>query len=172
MSSEMTLKEIAVLALELESRLLDSGGEINEEIENLLALKEANLPAKVDGYFYAIERMESIANEYKERSEAFYRVSRSMTNLKEGLRDRIKKFMLDHNEHHLLGFETQFKINKGQGKLVVDEAALPEEYKIIVTTKEPDKEKIKGDLKMGLEVQGAHYEPNFQLRSSIKKGNK
>ena len=158
----------------LERALIESDGIISPEVEQMLAVRELDLPEKVDGYAFIIDRLESMEDFYKQRAEMFLKASRTLQNSKESLKERLKFAMQELGTNELFGNDVRFKGAHTKGSLVIeDKDAVPVEYKTEVVTTEIDKKKIKADLDSGKEVPGARIEPGYSLRcytnTNVKK---
>ena len=84
-----TLFSIGESFYALESLLIETEGEINDEIDTWLQEYEAKEEDKIDGYCYIIQKFEVIANESKRLAERSASFSTKVKNLK----DRLKLYM-------------------------------------------------------------------------------
>jgi len=161
-------KPLAVLINEtnlLEQMLVESQGTITPEIEKYLAVKESQLPEKVDGYSLVMDRFEHLEAYYKQRADFFSQVADQCKAVRERLKENIKYAMKDLGTDEVAGFDVRFKLQKVKPKLVVDdEAKIPKEYYKTVITESLDKEKLKEDLAIG-KIEGAHLEESFSLKT-------
>lgn len=166
------VKELSLLSMvgqsqALEQLLLTSNGEITEEIEELLAVKEIGIPAKIDSYHFVMDRMEAVSKFYKERAKMFLDAARSAANAQETIKERLKYAMKEAGVTEILGNDIRFVLSKTKPKLVIDdESIIPKEYKIEIIATELQKDILLEDLKLG-EVAGAHLEDSCSLRSYV-----
>ena len=72
--------------------------------------------------------------------------------------------MTEMNITELSGEDVRFKLSRTQPSLEIFADLIPEEYKYQVISQEIDKEKIKKDLKEGIEILGAELKENVALR--------
>ena len=156
--------------LELDRLLIESGGELNEEVENALALNQKDLQVKVDKYKLYIDHLKQRAEYFKELENEAREARKVFENSSDSLKDRIKYMMNMLNVNEIDGETFRFKLIEGKDKVVVgDQAMIPEEYLIPVTSYNLDKEKILQDLQSGLKIDGAQLEVIKTLRTYIKK---
>lgn len=155
---------------QLDSILIEAGGELTEELENALALNERNLSPKVDTYKLYMDHLEkraeyfdAIEKQAKQAKQMFYRAQ-------DAIKDRMKMSMTNLGVTEMQGDTYRFKLVDGKSKLIIEsESELAEEYFQLTTVKEVNKEKVLQTLETGLHVVGARLEPSKQLRSYIKK---
>lgn len=165
-----TLREIVNQANIVEGWLIEASGELTPEIEQLLAEVNLQEVQKIDGYEAVMGRMAMAEEFYQARAERLAAVARGCARFRERLRDRIRMLMLETRREEVSGSEIRFKIVKGADKLVMQPEKVPDSFKVVVTEKIPDKERIKAALKSGAEVPGACLEPSYQLRTYAAKG--
>lgn len=159
------VKEVATL----ETMLIESGGELTPEIEQMLTVKEVNLPAKVDSYEAMLGRLEVIEGLYKERAKLFSSAAKSLANAQDTLKERLKFAMKELGVTELMGHDIRFKLSASKPKLVIeDEKLIPKEYKVQVISEEIEKDRLTEDLKIG-SVSGAKLEETFSLRKYVNK---
>ncbi len=92
-----------------------------------------------------------------------------LENQVERLRGNLKYVMTSMTTAELEGNNWRWQLSRGKPKLVVDEAKLSPVYFKLVYSKVIDKERIEGDLALGLPVEGAHLEETATLRSYVNK---
>lgn len=167
-----TLRECTEQVALVESMLLETGGELTPEIEQMLVVKEIQLPQKVDAYGYRIQMLESKAEWLKEKVSEVEKVISSyetaIAKTKEGMKIAMKELGVEEIE----GNEIRFKTSSTAGKLVIEnEELIPKDYKKEVVKIEIDKDRLKEDLKIG-KVEGCKLEIGTSLRMSKAKGGK
>lgn len=139
--------------------LIESGGELTPEIESRIEANETALMRKVDGYVYYDDHFDAQIDLLKRKEEGLRSIRKGIENAKERLRENIKAAMLAMKTDVLTGDEYRFKISKRAPKLVIDnEAAIPQDYKIIVQSTTVDKETLGAALRDGFTVPGARLE--------------
>lgn len=154
----------------LDSLLIESGGELTEELEQALALNEKNLQQKVDGYKLYIEHLKTRAEYFKNLENEAKEARKMFENVEDKLKERIKHVMSFLNVNEIEGETFRFKLIEGKDKLVVkDEALVSDEYKREVVSLELDKEKLLHDLQSGLKIEGVEIQVIKSLRTYIKK---
>lgn len=156
--------------LELDRLLIESGGELNEEIETALALNQKDLQVKVDKYKLYIDHLKQRAEYFKDLETEARDARKVFENSSDKLKDRIKYMMNTLNVNEIDGEAFRFKLIEGKDKLVVnDQSVVPQEYFIPVTTLNLDKEKLLQDLQSGLKIDGVDIEVVKTLRTYLKK---
>lgn len=154
----------------LDSILIESGGELTEELEQALALNEKNLQSKVDGYKLYIEHLEKRAEYFKQIENEAKDARKMFENVQDRLKDRIKSVMSFLNVNEIEGESYRFKLIDGKDKLVIhNESLISDEYKKEVVSLELDKEKLMKDLQAGLKIDGVDIQVVKSLRTYIKK---
>lgn len=152
-------------ASELETALVESGGEITPEIESLLEIKDVHLPDKIDGYAMFLDRMELVEAFYKAKAEAYLRLAKAASNVIDRCESNLKFAMNATHQDELIGNDFRYKLVKSNPAVIVEEESkLDESYKITEVVTKIDKKKIAEDLKLGVPVEGARLEQSHSLR--------
>lgn len=152
---------------EIEEKLIDSNGEIDDNLELFLAEKTQALTTKIDACVYIIERLKEGESYFKSKADQYNRLAKSHAMAELRLKDRIKFVMNTTENNELLGEENKFKLTGGRSRLVIeDEKKIPQEFIKTITTVEsfPDKELIETAINNGIEVPGTHKEEVWSLR--------
>lgn len=166
----MNLLELVNTTKQLEDALIESGGELTPELEAMLAVKDVQLPAKVDAYHHVIDRLNNTADFYKSKADFYSKFSKSCSGAAKRLKDNIKYGLISMGLDQLIGDEIKFKLRNNKASVFIkDESLIPETYKVPVTVYELDKDKILADLKAGIEIPGAEL---LQSQSVIAYPNK
>lgn len=148
----------------LEQMLIESGGEITEEIEKALAIKETNLPEKIDGYKFTIDKFSSHESFYAERAEFYSRTAKACANVQERLKNGIKEAMQALGVSELVGSDIRFTLQKSAPSVIVeDESLIPEEFKSTKVTISIDKKKLKDALSLS-DLPGASLKEGVTLK--------
>ena len=148
----------------LNEMLFEAEGELTPELEEALAINEANLAIKAEDYATSIlkfEAMAEAADKELKRIQAFKkRCANATERMKEALASAMQVFDTDRLEvgTHRLSFR------KSEGVVIEDENAIPAAY--IIVEQKVNKSQIKADLKAGIAVAGASLESrrNLQIR--------
>ncbi len=165
-----SLREILEVASNIENMLVESQGEITSEIEAALAIKDINLPAKVDSYGFVMDRMASVADFYKQKAKFFERLAKAADSVVERCEDNLKASMQTLRVDEILGNDIRFKLQKSNPSVVINNEDLVDKiYKNEKITVSIDKKRIAEDLKIGVPVAGAHLEQGFSLRKSANR---
>lgn len=153
----------------LEELIFQENGELNETLEQWLSECQRNLATKVDSYGYILDRLDSTSDELKRQAKRFSDAAKQVENARDRLKETVKTTLQVLEKNEIKGESFTFKLSNTAQRLVLDETALPENYKMQVTTIVPDKERIKSDLKEGKEIQGARLEGGKALRVTVSK---
>ena len=160
--SNISLYNISADFLNIISQLEDNGGELTPELEEALAINEANLVTKVEAYLEVIAKYKALAAEAAEREKQYAAYKRIATNVERSMRERLayalERMGRDKVEIGMrkVSFLSSTAVN------ITDEASIPASY-VRVETK-IDKESLKRDLKAGLVIEGAELVTNKSLQ--------
>lgn len=163
-----TLMELSEMAQYIDRQLVESGGEITPEIDQLITQLELAVPQKVDGYNVVIERLENQMEYVKTHIDSMTKYRRAISSTLDRLKSNIKNYMVVNGKKEVLGHETRFVLTSAKEKLVVDESLIPENWKMTVTERVADKERIKDALSLGITITGAKLEGGYGLRTYRK----
>ena len=162
----MTLYELTSEYMELLAMLEDPDVDedlINDTLEGI----DGELEVKADGYARVMRQMDADAKAIKAEEERLANRRKSLENRSAALKGRLQQMMEITGK---VKFKTElfsFGIQKNPAAVVIDERYIeniPECYLIIQEPK-IDKQKIKEDLKAGLDLEGiAHLEQSESLR--------
>jgi hypothetical protein len=139
-------------------------GELNPVLESWLAEIGTSLAEKVDAYVGRITALSLLADQCRARAQDAQKASRTLEGMQDALEDRIKHTMRVLGRTDLTGEEWRYKLSPTKGSLVVNEAEIPTNYTMQVTTTSVDKERVRASLDAGELVPGAEIKPGWQLR--------
>lgn len=140
-------------------------GELDNTLEAWLSEVDRNLAIKVDHYQLFMDDLGAKADRLRARAQALTDAARTIERVSASLKARIKMAMTMMDVQELSGEEFRFQLQRGPSRLVLEEKSLPEEYRMIVTTVVPDKERISEGLKKGAVIPGARIEQVQSLRT-------
>jgi hypothetical protein len=172
MSENKTLLQLSADARSITQMIIQNGGELTEEVMALLEGTEKQLATKVDAYAELLEVCDADVAYWKEKAKVFQAAARGIENLKERVKERIKFVMESSGESELKGTDYRFKLSPTKDRVEYFEAQIPDSYKVQVVSTELDKEKIKEDLDLGIDIPGVVKHKSHALRSYINKGVK
>ena len=137
------------------NQIIESGGEVNEETENALIIKEGELQNKSQSYGYLIKSMEYDVNTIDSeinRLEGLKRVrNNTIKRLKTVLSDSMQQFEVEELKTPTL----KINFRKSQTVEILDEDLIPKEFKTVKVTTSISKAEIKKAIKNGELVVGA-----------------
>lgn len=166
MENNKSLALIVNEALIIEKMLIESSGEVNEDIEKALAVNSQELALKVDGYVEIISRFESLEDYYKARADYFKEISSRCKKAVDRLKENIKFGMNELRTDEIKGLDMRFKVTPTSGTLkITDEETIPVEFKKEEIRTVIDTKSLKEAISKGLKIEGAEVIPGFSLRS-------
>ena len=137
-------------------------GELTPELEERMVINANQLSSKSIAYLEVISSKESfnvlITNEIKRLQAIKKRNDNLITRLKDNLLNAVKMF-----GSFEVGF-TKFGTRKSSTVEVEDVNMLHSKYKVTKITEQADKEKIKEDLKSGVEIDGCYIKDHQNLK--------
>lgn len=162
MNNIPSLYQISLEQQIINQKLFECDGELTPELEELMAINEANLALKSEDYIYAIAdilAMAQRAKDEKKRIDAYIkRCERSAEAMKNRLATALQQFGYDKYEvgTHKLSF-------RASDSVVIDDInVLPREYVVYEPT--ANKNEIKQALKAGVAIEGARIETKHNLQ--------
>lgn len=170
-----SLYDIRKDILTLEQTFLELGGEVTPELENYLAINEANLLEKVDHYYYFIESLEKGAEFFKARIDDATKAKKVYESTIDRLKNNITLAMQDLKTDELKGEEFRYKLIRSNPTVeILDEEKLPASFLKEKVTYSPDKDLIKEALDKGEDVPGARliqksYPKAYVNKKGLKK---
>lgn len=163
-----TLKELIRTSNEIESQLLETGGEIDSVIEEFLSITESDLKKKIDSYDAILLRMKHLKAHYDELSERYAKISKACENVSDRLLSNIKHVMRESGEREIYGESVKFVLSHSTPSVdVFDQELLDSKYLVEKVVVSVDKKKIKEDLSLGRDVPGARLLESYALRSYV-----
>lgn len=172
MSESKSLVALASEMGEIIAQIAENGGELSEVIEQAFDCTGQELMAKTDRYALFMDRLDAESDFWKAKADSYAKVAKSCKTLKERLNTNIKAAMILMDADEIKGEEMRFKLSKLAPKLVIDEAMLPSNFKMVVTETVPDKQLIKDAVEAGQAVPGVKQEDVFSLRKYVNRGAK
>lgn len=164
-----SLIELANQKIILWQTILDSGGELSSETEAWLEKVETELPTKVDQYKFVLDELSDQEERLRKQAQELTLAARTLSTIQEKMKDRIKYVMDKLGETEINGESHRFVLSKSRPKLVITDADLPENFKMIETKTVPDKEKIQAAIDLGMFVSGVTLEEVKTLRTYVRK---
>jgi hypothetical protein len=137
-------------------------GELTPELEQQLAITEANLQEKAINYGYVIKTFESECDILDNEIKRLQALKKARTSAIDKLKDNISEAMLLFNITEVKA--PTFKLSFRKSESIECDEVVSEEYCNIKTTITPDKVAIKQAIKEGKEVLGARLIINQNLQ--------
>jgi len=154
----------------LEQLLIESDGELTDQLEDQLKVKDIELPEKVDAYVYTIERLDQAREFYAQKAKQFQNIAKNIDQAVDRMKDNIKMAAEVLCTDELKGQDFRFKVQRSKASVIIDSLEkLPGEFIISEVVTKPDKKKLADALAQG-PIDGAHLEPQVSLRVYPNKG--
>lgn len=164
-----SLLELVLQSQELEKAVLESDGELSEELEEALEVHDLSVGDKVESLIFVRTRLKAQAEFFKLEYKRFYRASKALSNAYDKLTENIKFAMNLTGRTVVTGNTNQLKLGNRQSSIIVDERLLPREFMVETITYTPNTEMIRKGLEGGATIPGAKLEPSFALLTQVKK---
>ena len=160
-----SLISLAEESAKIETMLVESGGELTEAIEALLAEIDVKLPEKVENYSSLMDRMEALSVYYNDRAAFLQRMAKAASNVVDRCSENLKIAMVKLETDEIRGIDVRYKLTNTAGKVVIEnDANVDPAYTTIEQVTKIDKKRIAEDLKLGVAVKGARLEIGKSLR--------
>lgn len=166
--SKRTLFQLIELENQIENQLAENDGEVTDELNALMETFDTSMPAKIDGYFNYIEKLEQIANQAELKYKYFQKVKRAAENAQDRLKESLKTAIELSGKQELHGHNSIFKLADHNPKMEINMDMLPYKYKIPVTSYEPNKAAIKTALVTEKTIPGVLLTPVKRLLKKRK----
>lgn len=162
-----SLIESQKLSEKIETLLLESEGEVNEQLEQLLEFHMEQgeaLKRQVDNVGLTIDRLDSLHDFYTKKILALNRVLSSLENAKDRLTMNVLESIQAQNLEAIRGHHFEMKIKKNHPSLELSpDVKLPEHFIEITMTEKVRKKEIINALKVGEEIPGARLIQKVRL---------
>lgn len=160
----------------IEQMLIETGGEITPEIEQVLALQEwseAQLQAETDLLAMSLERISQLSSYYKDQIEHLEKLVKGLERAEIRLTTEIQGTMEKLNLDAVEGQYKRLSLRRTTPKVeILDEQAVADEFKEMKITETIKKRAIADALKSGQELHWARLVSNKSLQIQIAKPNK
>lgn len=167
----LTLIDLIRLEENVSASLLESGGEITDEIESLMDLVEGSLPKKIDSYAKVLSHLENKSEHLRKEAQRYLDAAKTLEAGVDNLLERAKYAMKQSGKTELRGTNERLVLTKNATpKLIVsDEDKIPTEYQVLKTTISFDTKRIVDRLKSKEEVPGCSLEYGDHVRIRVNK---
>ena len=137
----------------IDELLKESGGEIGEGDDNKLDEIMGDLSKKTDGIVGYCKYLDSISKRAAEESKRFSQMKQRIEKRKIAFKNYVLNCMVHMKKQKLESPQSLVSLRQMKKLFLEDDARLPEDC--YVTTKRPDKNKIKIDIESGCVFKGA-----------------
>lgn len=142
----------------------DAEGEIAPHIEEALALTQESFQEKAISYGFVYKSFDDTEEVIDKEIKRLQALKEKAAHRKELFKNNLSKAMQTFGVEKIETPTLKIFFRKSEAVVIEDEAALPDEYKRVVETVTPDKQKIKYYLKEGKEIQGAKLVTNQNIQ--------
>jgi hypothetical protein len=153
-------------------KVIENGGELSPALEAQLDQVDLSVADRVDAYIEFMAQLQAEENYWKDRADFSRRVSKTCEAIRERVKARVRATMDAAHVDELKGVDMRFKLVPGADALDLDEALLPEDYKTAEVVWTPNKDRIKEDLQLDVEIPGARFRPVKALRTYPNTGER
>ena len=157
-----TLYEIEQTYINIVEQLMND--ECTPELEESLAIAENDLQTKGIAYANVIKQMDSECDIIDAEIERLTKLKKARVNASERLKERIKNAMILFGKDEIKTPLIKLSFRKSEAVIVHDVNSLPQMFKTIKITEQPDKVKIKETLKQGEDIIGCEIVTNYNLQ--------
>lgn len=165
-----SLIELTQIANDIQMKLMESMGEVTDEIEKALVEIESRLPDKVDGYKFIIDKAESDAAFWADKAQEAAKISSQLIDYIDRLKKATLVAMMQLQTDKIEGHDFVAKAINASPKVFIENADLiPFTFKEIVATTNIKKREILEAIKSGKQVPGAHLEQSQYVKFLPRK---
>lgn len=138
--------------------------EVTPELEDALKIAESDLQTKGISYANLIKQMDAECDIIDSEIDRLTKLKKARQNASERLKERIKQAMILFGKDEIKTPLIKISFRKSEAVIVHDVNALPQMFKTIKVTEQPDKAKIKEAIKKGEDVIGCELFENLNLQ--------
>lgn len=131
-----------------------SGGEMDETLESAVQVVEAALLRKVDSYAFVMNKLGAESDFYRAQAKLYIAYADACDALRSRLESRLTEALKEAPGGRLDGETAAYALRNNPASVKIT-GEIPDAYLRTVVTSQPDKAKIKEDLKAGVAVPGA-----------------
>lgn len=161
---EKTLYSINEQYLDLLRQIEENGGEVTPELEEQLAINEADHAAKLEAYGRIISNYTAEAAACMEEVKRLALKADRATRAAGRLKDTILYFLQATDRRKAAAGVWTYTLRDSKAVEVEDDSALPEEFWRVREVRTPDKQGIKAAIEAGATVPGARLVTNTSLQ--------
>lgn len=157
----ITLYQISEDQRALMAMLEETGGELTPELEEALAITEANFVTKAENYGKAILHYKQMVAAAKAETDRIKAIQKTCENAIARMEERLRDAMILFDKPKVEMATLKLSLRKSERVVIDDENNLPADCIVVKT--EVSKTEVKRHLKAG-ETIGAHLEENQSLQ--------
>ena len=164
--SNLNLYGIEREYLEIANQLIESGGEINEELEEALAINKNDLEVKIAKYGYVTLSFDNEVDLIDAEINRLTELKNKRLKAKESLINRVKSAMQLFGVKKIESQNIKILLVPSKQVVIEDESLVDDKFKKtkITTTTSVVKADIKKAIESGEEVKGAYIQENLNLQ--------
>src|SRR3990167_7491044 len=152
---------------EMINELLESEGEINNNLESKMSELETQTKEHVDLLYQVyVNAIPSRSEEVRNQIQSLARVLEQLTKFEGRVRSILIETAKSKNLKYLIGDNYKFTVTN-KNKFKFDESKIPKEYFKEIISLQLDKTKLREDLEKGINVEGVSTEEYSMIRPSM-----
>ena len=146
------------------NEIIEAGGELTEQNEDALIIKEGELQSKSQDYGYVIKRLEYENKIIDDEVKRLNEIKKFRSNAIERLKNILSTTMQTFNIPEIETPTMKINFRKSSSVEIFDEEKIPNQFKTAKTTITISKTDIKKAISAGEEIEGARIVENQNLQ--------
>tara|TARA_R110001606_G_scaffold171936_1_gene317971 strand:- start:5936 stop:6427 length:492 start_codon:yes stop_codon:yes gene_type:complete len=161
-----SLFEISEIMDQITNHLIDTGGELTEEVEELLIITQEELKSKSSDYAYMIHSLEYDNTIVDQEIKRLNQIKKTRQNVIQRLKMTLSAALIRFEVDEIKTPTLKINFRRSQTLEILSIDSIDKKYHTEVITHDVNKKQIKEDLKNGKEVDGARLltHQNLQIR--------
>ena len=161
-----SLFEISEIMDQITNHLIDTGGELTEEVEELLIITQEELKSKSSDYAYMIHSLEYDNTIVDQEIKRLNQIKKTRQNVIQRLKMTLSAALIRFEVDEIKTPTLKINFRRSQTLEILSIDSIDKKYHTEVITHDVNKKQIKEDLKNGKEVDGARLltHQNLQIK--------
>lgn len=148
----------------LNEQIIQDEGILSPETEQALAINEAELTRKAEGYFYVVKKNEGDISTIDKEIDRLSYIRSALANANKRLKESVDNAMKLYQIEEIKTPMVKINYRKSTETVIDDAELLPPEFVKITVTKSPMKAEIKKAIYEGQTIPGAHLQDNKNIQ--------
>ena len=161
-----SLFEISEIMDQITNHLIDTGGELTEEVEELLIITQDELKSKSSDYAYMIRSLEYDNTIVDQEIKRLNQIKKTRQNVIQRLKMTLSAALIRFEVDEIKTPTIKINFRRSQTLDIFNTEEIDKKYRTEVITLDVDRKQIKEDLKDGKKVEGARLltHQNLQIK--------